>query len=109
MGSGDARVGLWQQEVWDILLTHIERGMVIPVIGPELAVIRVGDEDRTVDQYVAHQLATKLDIPVGRDVDGDGRFTLNDVGGRGARQAPAGHALPHDERHTERSGGAPVR
>jgi hypothetical protein len=31
------------------------------------------------------------------------------VGGRGARQAPAGHALPHDERHTERSGGAPVR
>lgn len=70
---------LWQQEVWDVLLEHIERGLVIPVIGPELAVVFVDGVNLTVDEYVAQRLAEQLGLPVGDDVDGDGRFTLNDV------------------------------
>jgi TIR domain len=73
-----------QEEDWDLLISTIKQREVIPVIGPDLIRVSLGDESVTYERYVAHQLAQK---PEYRLTDGDlsplgvtvEQATLNDV------------------------------
>jgi hypothetical protein len=63
------------ESFWDNLLDYVQEGTVIPVIGPELATVREGEQDVPLDGWLARRLAADLglttELPEG--------FTLNDV------------------------------
>lgn len=47
---------LWNDALWGTLLESISRGQLIPIIGPALSVVKVGDEELTVDRFIAREL-----------------------------------------------------
>ena len=47
---------LWNDALWGTLLESIARGQLIPIVGPALSVVKVGDEELTVDRFVAREL-----------------------------------------------------
>jgi hypothetical protein len=51
---------LWNDALWGTLLESIARGQLIPIIGPALSVVRLGDEELTVDRFVARKLIEYL-------------------------------------------------
>ena len=54
----------FRERNWKRLLTEIEQGCVVPVIGPELLSIRAGDRDLPLYQYLALELAKRLEVKV---------------------------------------------
>jgi hypothetical protein len=58
------------------LLASIARDRVIPIVGPALSVVEVGDRTLTVDRYVAERLSERLGLSPG-DLRDD--FGLEDV------------------------------
>lgn len=73
---------------WDILLTSIEEGRVVPVLGPGLMQLAIDGRSVTLDQWLAERLAERLpevasDPPQRMSLDGvAGRF-LDRGGHRG--------------------------
>ena len=53
---------IMEEWVWERLLADIEGRQVIPVIGPELLRVKVGDEEVPLYQYVADQLLERLEL-----------------------------------------------
>jgi hypothetical protein len=51
----------WNDALWGTLLESIARGQLIPIIGPALSVVKVGDEELTVDRFVARKLIEYLE------------------------------------------------
>ena len=51
----------WNDALWGTLLESIARGQLIPIIGPALSVVKVGDEELTVDRFVARKLVEYLE------------------------------------------------
>jgi hypothetical protein len=54
----------WGQRNWDELLSYIEQKSVIPILGPDLVLVERNGKGMTLEQYVALELATKLELPV---------------------------------------------
>ncbi|MFL6796016.1 MAG: toll/interleukin-1 receptor domain-containing protein [Xanthobacteraceae bacterium] len=53
---------LWDDGLWALLLGYIERGEVIPVVGPALSTITVDGRQMALQQYVAERLAQSLSL-----------------------------------------------
>jgi hypothetical protein len=53
----------WGQRNWDELLSYIEQKSVIPVIGPDLVLVEREGRTVTLEQYVALELARRLELP----------------------------------------------
>lgn len=53
----------WGQRNWDELLSYIEQKSVIPILGPDLVLVERNGKGMTLEQYVALELASKLDLP----------------------------------------------
>src|SRR4051812_13739280 len=53
----------WSEGDWGDLLDDIQDGTVIPVIGPELLTMPVGNVERPIYAMLAEKLATKLRLP----------------------------------------------
>ncbi len=51
------------ERLWEQLLTFIEEGRVIPVIGPELLMVDIDGRTVQLYSYLAEQLANRLQIP----------------------------------------------
>ena len=51
---------LWNDALWGTLLESIARGQLIPIVGPALSVVKDGDEELTVDRFVARKLVECL-------------------------------------------------
>lgn len=61
---------------WNNLLTYIEEGRVIPVVGAELMTVRDGEQTLPLNQWLARRLAERFELPL----DGTAEdFDLNDV------------------------------
>jgi len=79
---------MWEDEIWDELLTYIEEERVVPILGPSLSRVEIDGKQTTVERYVAAQLALREQITAEKlPID----FTLNDVirsylGGGGHRE-----------------------
>jgi hypothetical protein len=65
-------------EAIDDILLYIEEERVVPVIGPELLVVKDNGTEKLLYQILAERLAKKLKIPV---EDMPANFNLNDVAG----------------------------
>ena len=80
------------EKFWEMLLTKIDEGRVIPVIGPELIRVDTGGRTEMLETLIARRLADQFDI----DPEGhDGAITLHDVVARAHRQDP------HEDYHSE--------
>ena len=86
MGAGVVRDSgqktMWEEDIWDELLAHIDDHRVIPIIGPELLEVEAGGRTVRLDRYVAVLLAARLGLPPGPDGE-----SLNEVVCR-YREAP---------------------
>jgi hypothetical protein len=51
---------LWNDALWGTLLESIARGQLIPIVGPALSVVKDGDEELTVDRFIARKLVEHL-------------------------------------------------
>jgi hypothetical protein len=50
------------EQLWDQVLQFIEEGRVIPVVGPELLILKVGSRTAHLYGYLAQRLAKQLRI-----------------------------------------------
>jgi hypothetical protein len=48
---------LWDENIWEELLPHIEEGRVVPIIGPASSTVIVEGRPISLEAYVAEQLA----------------------------------------------------
>ncbi len=64
------------ESFWDNLLDSIQEGTVVPVIGSELVTVREGDQEITLDRWLARRLAADLSLPTDELPEG---FALNEV------------------------------
>lgn len=64
------------EEFWEDLLLFVEEGKVVPVLGPELALVREGGVEQPLYRWLAQRLASTIRLPVG---DLPEAFDLNDV------------------------------
>lgn len=58
MGVNDAEV------FWEDLLSHIRQQVLIPVVGPDLTVVNVGDAEQTLTTIVGQRLAERYQLTV---------------------------------------------
>lgn len=58
-----AVASIWSQRNWDELLSYIEQKSVIPVLGPDLVLVEREGRKMTLEQYVALELAQRLELP----------------------------------------------
>jgi len=65
MGAGVVRDSgqkmMWEEDIWDELLAHIDDHRVIPIIGPELLEVEADGRTVRLDRYVAVLLAAEGD------------------------------------------------
>lgn len=61
---------------WRNLLLYVDDGKVIPVVGPDLVTVRVGEQDLPLSRWLGRQLVDELELPED-DLPPD--FNLNDV------------------------------
>jgi hypothetical protein len=54
---------LWDENIWEELLPHIEEGRVVPIIGPASSTVIVEGRPLSLEAYVAEQLASRLALP----------------------------------------------
>jgi hypothetical protein len=74
--SGNVQGELWDEGIWDELLTYIEAEDVIPIIGPDLLQVDIDGHTTLLDRYLAERLAAKLNLPISSSADD---LTLNNV------------------------------
>ena len=67
-------VAVFDDDAWEDLLNFIEEKRVIPIVGPELAIVQTENGPQNLYAWLARLLAAKLGQPVM-----DGPLTLNDV------------------------------
>jgi hypothetical protein len=80
-------MSILDEDSWDILLTRIEAGEIVPVIGDELIRVRVGEAERSLYSYLAERVRQELKLP-------DTEFrTLHDVFCQW-RSSPSGKGSP---------------
>ena len=48
------------ENFWDDLLGHIRDQVLVPVVGPDLTVIKVGDAEQTLTTFIGQRLAEKF-------------------------------------------------
>jgi TIR domain/SIR2-like domain len=73
-----------EEEDWELLIAQIQEGGVIPVVGPDLIKVSLGDKSVTYERYIAQQLAQRPEYgltdadfaPLGVTLE---QATLNDV------------------------------
>ena len=63
-------------DFWEDFLSYVEERRVIPIVGPELLVVRVGGEEKLLYRVVAERLADKFRVSMSDAADGWG---LDDV------------------------------
>src|SRR5215469_3178235 len=54
---------LWDDDIWEELLAHIEEERVIPIIGPASSTVVTHGQSVSLEDYVAGQLASRLGLP----------------------------------------------
>jgi TIR domain/SIR2-like domain len=69
-------VAAFDDDAWEDLLNFIEEKRVIPIIGPELALVQTTAGWENLYAWLARSLATRLGMPPASE---GGAFTLNDV------------------------------
>ena len=52
------------EDFWDDLLGHIRDQVLVPVVGPDLTVIDVGNTEQTLDALIGQRLAERYDLTV---------------------------------------------
>ena len=54
-----------ENDFWDDLLGHIQDRVLVPVVGPELTVVKVGDAEQTFSSLIGQRLVERygLDEP----------------------------------------------
>jgi hypothetical protein len=87
-------LALPSERFWDVLLTKIEEGRVIPVIGPELVQMTSLQTVEPLETLIARRLADETGISQQGD---DGKVSLHDVVARAHRADPQEdyHAAVH--------------
>lgn len=71
-----ATLAAFDDDAWDDLLNFIEEKQVIPIVGPELAVVHTESGPENLYSWLARQLAARLGLP---PRSGTPAPTLNDV------------------------------
>lgn len=66
----------WPNDFWEDLLAYIEERRVIPIVGPDLLRVKVGDIETLLYRWLAERLAERLQLP--REAL-PAEFSLNDV------------------------------
>ena len=51
-------------DFWDDLLAHIRQQVLVPVVGPDLNVVKVGDAEQTFNTLIGQRLVEKYDLTV---------------------------------------------
>jgi hypothetical protein len=51
-------------DFWDDLLGHIRQQVLVPVVGPDLTVVNVGDTEKTLSTLIAQRLAERFELTV---------------------------------------------
>ncbi|MGO9381147.1 MAG: TIR domain-containing protein [Mycobacterium sp.] len=51
-------------DFWEDLLAHIRQQVLVPVVGPDLNVVKVGDAEQTFNTLIGQRLAEKYDLTV---------------------------------------------
>jgi hypothetical protein len=61
------------EDSWDDLLSHIRQQVLVPVIGPDLAIVNVGGAERTLTTVIGQRVAEHfhLDVPPGDIATGE--------------------------------------
>lgn len=61
------------EDFWDDLLSHIRQRVLVPVVGPDLAVIEAGSGQQTLSSLIGQRLSEKyhLSVPPGMTTMGD--------------------------------------
>ncbi|MDH6247466.1 toll/interleukin-1 receptor domain-containing protein [Mycobacterium sp. OTB74] len=61
------------EDFWDDLLSHIRQQVLVPVIGPDLAIVNVGGAERTLTTVIGQRVAEHfhLDVPPGDIATGE--------------------------------------
>lgn len=77
-----------QDDFWEDILSFVEEKRVIPIIGPELLLVRIDGEEQLLDRVLAERLAERLRVDMGALPRG---WSLNEVvcrylQGRGRRE-----------------------
>ena len=52
------------EDFWDDLLGHIRDQMLVPVVGPDLTVVKVGDAEQTFNSLIGQRLAERYRLTV---------------------------------------------
>ena len=52
------------EDFWDDLLGHIRDRVLVPVVGPDLAMIDVDNTEQTFDTLIGQRLAERYDLTV---------------------------------------------
>jgi TIR domain len=52
------------EDFWDDLLSHIRQRVLVPVVGPDLTVVDVGDAEQTLTSLIGQRLVEKYDLTV---------------------------------------------
>ena len=69
-------VGAFDDDAWEDLLNFVEEKGVIPIVGPELALVQTEAGEENLYAWLARSLAARLGLPA---ADGGRAPTLNDV------------------------------
>lgn len=56
-------IELWSEELWNVLIAHIDKGQVIPVVGLDLLQVEVEGATMRLDHFLAYRLAKKYEMP----------------------------------------------
>jgi len=52
----------WNDDIWNELLDYLEDGRVIPIVGPDLLLVKDGDTPILLDRYLARELAARCNL-----------------------------------------------
>ncbi len=69
-------IGTFDDDAWEDLLNFVEEKQVIPIVGPELAVVQTETGPENLYAWLARSLAARLGLPA---TTGAAALTLNDV------------------------------
>ena len=59
----EERVGV-NEDFWDDLLGHVRQQVLVPVVGPDLTVVNVGNAEQTFSSLIGQRLAERYHLPV---------------------------------------------
>ncbi|OIP53328.1 MAG: hypothetical protein AUK31_01655 [Fibrobacteres bacterium CG2_30_45_31] len=66
----------FKETLWRMLLSEIERGHIIPIVGPELLMVEVDGKSILLYDWLAKQLAESLEIDL---INGTGKHDLSEI------------------------------